>query len=113
MPQTIACPGPRTFGGCGPIPGGRRPIGQSEEGSWDDYGAYYPEAYDDGSGWDAKDGAYDAYADQWGYYDEPYEAEYGYEEAQGPENNTAQMTDENGIMYAFEYDESWFEEPDE
>ncbi len=109
----MGCP-PRTIAGCPPptrvCPG---PFSQFEEGVWGEYGSYYPEAYDEGSGWDAGYEAFEPYADQWGYYDEPYGDAYGYEEAQGPENQASEMTDENGIMYAFEYDESWFADSDD
>ena len=96
-------------------PNPRRPgTDQSiRRGHLGEYGSYYPEAYDEGAGWDAGYGVYDAYADQWGYYEEPYGGEYGHEEAYSPGNHASEMTDEHGNMYAFEYDESWFADQDE
>jgi|GEM_PF-1142798 len=115
-PLTIAaCPGPRTFAGCGPF--GRAapptPFSQYDEGYW--YGDGWSwETFPDG--WEYSDDW--GYYDNWDYYDEAYAEPYaeGYDQtvdyAYGHANYSAEMTDEHGNMYAFDYDESWFEDPD-
>ena len=88
--MTLACPGP------GPFPF------QSSE--YDDY----DEAYSEAGYWSEEDA--------WGYYDQ---SEYDYDDGQSgyyneqAGNYSSEMTDEYGNMYAFEYDESWFEDPED